>query len=124
MNECRCRFGYFHILNNDYTEWEMYAIGGSANPTILSQGNRFMASTNSFVKEVTKRQNAKENEWKNWNWRSEDDVLLNGAYFTQSGSRESSAYATAYSMRPKSSAVVGDLTRNVGVLSCKKGNRC
>ena len=67
MNECRCRFGYFHILNNDYTEWEMYAIGGSANPTILSQGNRFMASANSLAKEVTKRQNVKENEWKNWN---------------------------------------------------------
>ncbi|KAK8928924.1 putative pectate lyase 12 [Platanthera zijinensis] len=32
----RCRRGYFHNVNNDYTEWEMYAIGGSANPTINS----------------------------------------------------------------------------------------
>ncbi|CAN1278757.1 Probable pectate lyase 15, partial [Linum perenne] len=30
----RCRHGYFHVVNNDYTHWEMYAIGGSANPTI------------------------------------------------------------------------------------------
>lgn len=120
----RCRFGYFHILNNDYTEWEMYAIGGSANPTILSQGNRFMASAKPSTKEVTKRQNAEQSEWKNWNWRSEDDVLLNDAYFTQSGSRESSAYATAYSTTPKSSALVGELTTNAGVLSCKKGTRC
>uniref|UniRef100_A0A2C9UEB1 Pectate lyase n=1 Tax=Manihot esculenta TaxID=3983 RepID=A0A2C9UEB1_MANES len=30
----RCRHGYFHIVNNIYTGWEMYAIGGSANPTI------------------------------------------------------------------------------------------
>jgi pectate lyase len=60
--------GYFHILNNDYTEWEMYAIGGSANPTILSQSNRFMASAKPSTKEVTKRQNAEQSEWKNWNW--------------------------------------------------------
>uniref|UniRef100_A0A803Q3R1 Pectate lyase n=2 Tax=Cannabis sativa TaxID=3483 RepID=A0A803Q3R1_CANSA len=33
----RCRHGYFHVVNNDYTHWEMYAIGGSANPTINSQ---------------------------------------------------------------------------------------
>jgi pectate lyase len=102
----------------------MYAIGGSANPTILSQGNRFMASAKPSTKEVTKRQNAEQSKWKNWNWRSEDDVLLNDAYFTQSGSRESSAYATAYSTTPKSSALVGELTRNAGVLSCKKGTRC
>ncbi|KAJ0785938.1 putative pectate lyase [Helianthus annuus] len=29
----RCRHGYFHVVNNDYTHWEMYAIGWSANPT-------------------------------------------------------------------------------------------
>jgi pectate lyase len=51
-NPCRCRHGYFHIVNNDYTHWEMYAIGGSANPTINSQGNRFLAPTNPFAKEV------------------------------------------------------------------------
>ncbi|KAK2980366.1 hypothetical protein RJ640_014539 [Escallonia rubra] len=27
----RCRHGYFHVVNNDYTHWEMYAIGGSAS---------------------------------------------------------------------------------------------
>ena len=30
----------------------MYAIGGSANPTIFSQGNVFIASDNQFTKEV------------------------------------------------------------------------
>jgi pectate lyase len=30
----------------------MYAIGGSANPTINSQGNRFVAPDNRFSKEV------------------------------------------------------------------------
>lgn len=49
---CRCRHGYFHVVNNDYTHWEMYAIGGSAAPTINSQGNRYLAPTNRFAKEV------------------------------------------------------------------------
>lgn len=39
-------------MNNDYTHWEMYAIGGSANPTINSQGNRFAAPDDRFSKEV------------------------------------------------------------------------
>lgn len=49
----RCRHGYFHIVNNDYTEWEMYAIGGSANPTINSQGNRYIAPPDPNAKEVS-----------------------------------------------------------------------
>lgn len=49
---CRCRHGYFHVVNNDYTHWEMYAIGGSAGPTINSQGNRYAAPKNPFAKEV------------------------------------------------------------------------
>lgn len=36
----RCRWGFIHVINNDYTHWNMYAIGGSAHPTIISQGNR------------------------------------------------------------------------------------
>ncbi|CAI0627190.1 unnamed protein product [Linum tenue] len=46
------RHGYFHVVNNDYTHWLKYAIGGSAAPTINSQGNRFLASNNRFTKEV------------------------------------------------------------------------
>ena len=48
----RVRYGYAHIVNNDYTHWEMYAIGGSQGPTLLSQGNRFIASDNRNAKEV------------------------------------------------------------------------
>ena len=48
----RCRFGFFHVINNDYTHWEMYAIGGSQHPTIISHGNRFIAPPNIFAKEV------------------------------------------------------------------------
>jgi pectate lyase len=48
----RCRRGYIHVVNNDFTQWEMYAIGGSANPTINSQGNRYIAPANQNAKEV------------------------------------------------------------------------
>ncbi|KAJ7954358.1 Pectate lyase [Quillaja saponaria] len=62
----RCRHGYFHVVNNDYTHREMYAIGASANPTINSQGNRFTAPDARFIKEVTKHEDAPESKWKNW----------------------------------------------------------
>lgn len=48
----RTRWGFVHVVNNDYTHWEMYAIGGSAHPTIISEGNRFIAPNNLFAKEV------------------------------------------------------------------------
>ncbi|KAI3981764.1 hypothetical protein MKX01_027749 [Papaver californicum] len=120
----RCRHGYFHVVNNDYTHWEMYAIGGSANPTINSQGNRFLAPDNRFSKEVTKYEDAPQSVWKNWNWRSEGDLLLNGAFFTPSGASASSSYAKASSLGARSSSLVGPLTTNAGALNCRKGSRC
>ena len=51
-NGCRVRFGYAHVANNRYDEWKMYAIGGSANPTIFSEGNYFVAPQNSYAKQV------------------------------------------------------------------------
>lgn len=46
------RFGYAHVANNWYNKWEMYAMGGSADPTIFSQGNYFMAPDDPFSKQV------------------------------------------------------------------------
>ena len=48
----RARFGLVHVVNNDYTHWEMYAIGGNMNPTIISQGNRFIAPPKENCKQV------------------------------------------------------------------------
>nr|ACG27904.1 pectate lyase 8 precursor [Zea mays] len=107
----RCRHGYFHVVNNDYTHWEMYAIGGSAEPTINSQGNRYLAPTNPFAKEVTKRVETAQTVWKSWNWRSEGDLLLNGAYFTPSGAGASASYSRT-------------ITSDAGALSCRKGAAC
>ncbi|KAK4358309.1 hypothetical protein RND71_023919 [Anisodus tanguticus] len=120
----RCRHGYFHVVNNDYTHWEMYAIGGSASPTINSQGNRFLAPNDVSNKEVTKHEDAAENEWKNWNWRSEGDLMLNGAYFTRSGAGSSSSYAKASSLSARPSTLVNSITMSAGALACKKGKRC
>ncbi|XP_047972475.1 pectate lyase-like [Salvia hispanica] len=121
----RCRHGYFHVVNNDYTHWEMYAIGGSASPTIYSQGNRFLAPNNRVRKEVTKHEDAPESEWRGWNWRSEGDLMLNGAYFRQSGhAGASSAYARASSLSARPSSLVGSITGASGPLSCKKGSHC
>lgn len=120
----RCRQGYFHVVNNDYTHWEMYAIGGSGNPTINSQGNRYLAPANPYAKEVTKRVDTSEGQWKGWNWRSEGDMMLNGAYFTPSGAGASSSYARASSLGAKASSMVGTITANAGPLSCRRNRQC
>ncbi|GAA0148387.1 lyase [Lithospermum erythrorhizon] len=118
----RCRHGYFHVVNNDYTHWMMYAIGGSAAPTINSQGNRYLAPVNGFAKEVTHR--ATPGVWKHWNWRSDGDLMLNGAFFTASGRGASSNYAKASSLAAKPSSLVATLTSGAGVLNCRKGRQC
>ncbi|KAM1122375.1 hypothetical protein ACFX2I_003937 [Malus domestica] len=118
----RCRHGYFHVVNNDYTHWEMYAIGGSAEPTINSQGNRYLAPNNAFAKEVTHRVDP--NDWTHWNWRSEGDLMLNGAYFIASGTGSGASYARASSLGAKSSSLVGSITASAGVLSCRRGYQC
>ncbi|KAL1565239.1 pectate lyase [Salvia divinorum] len=120
----RCRHGYFHVVNNDYTHWEMYAIGGSASPTINSQGNRFLAPDRDDSKEVTKHEDAPESEWKRWNWRSEGDLMLNGAFFTLSGAGASSNYAKASSLSARPSSLVGTITAGSGSLTCRKGKYC
>uniref|UniRef100_A0A2N9IXL0 Pectate lyase n=2 Tax=Fagus sylvatica TaxID=28930 RepID=A0A2N9IXL0_FAGSY len=120
----RCRHGYFHVVNNDYTHWEMYAIGGSADPTINSQGNRYLAPSDQNAKEVTKRVDTDTSRWSHWNWRSEGDLMLNGAYFTPSGAGAAASYARASSLGAKSSSMVGTITSGAGVLNCRRGYQC
>ncbi|KAK4568852.1 hypothetical protein RGQ29_004324 [Quercus rubra] len=135
----RIRHGYVHIVNNDYTKWGMYAIGGSASPTILSQGNRFLASDDEKSKEVTKYEYAPKSEWQKWNWKSEGDLFLNGAFFTSSSgsisnsssnaafltsSSGSSSSSSASDITAKPSSLVPTLTANAGALKCQKGSAC
>nr|AFD54064.1 nodulation pectate lyase mutant [Lotus japonicus] len=120
----RCRFGYFHVVNNDYTHWQKYAIGGSSSPTIFSQGNRFLAPNDEEHKEITKHFGSSENEWKNWNWRSEGDLMLNGAFFSPSGAGATSTYARASSMEARPPMLVASMTAGAGALRCKKDYMC
>ncbi|KAL0310458.1 UNVERIFIED_CONTAM: putative pectate lyase 12 [Sesamum calycinum] len=112
----RCRRGYMHVVNNDFFEWKMYAIGGSANPTINSEGNRYTAPTDPSAKEVTKREDTNEGEWSDWNWRTDGDIMVNGAFFVPSGEGLGLQYAKASSVEPKSATLIDQLTMNAGVL--------
>lgn len=77
-----------------------------------------------IIIQVTKHEDAPKKEWSRWNWRSEGDLLLNGAYFTTSGGGTSSKYAKASSLGARSSSLVGTITGGAGVLSCRKGSHC
>nr|POE95026.1 putative pectate lyase 2 [Quercus suber] len=119
----RIRFGYAHVANNKYEEWRMYAIGGSSNPTIFSEGNYFAASNLRFSKQVTKREAS--NGWKNWKWRSSKDVFLNGAYFVQSGWGNCDPYySQAQSFVVANGLMVPALTSTAGPLKCVYGRAC
>jgi len=73
---------------------------------------------------VTKRVDTETGVWSHWNWRSEGDLLLNGAYFIPSGAGAAASYARASSLGAKSSSMVGVITSNAGALVCRRGRRC
>ncbi|OIW06920.1 hypothetical protein TanjilG_18308 [Lupinus angustifolius] len=118
----RGRHGYIHVVNNDYTKWEMYAIGGSAGPTFNSQGNRYTASSDPNAKEVTKRVDTKESVWSAWNWKTEGDIMVNGAFFVPSGSGDNAEYAEATSVQAKSASQIDQLTMYSGVFGDVRDN--
>ncbi|XP_068666680.1 probable pectate lyase 16 [Aristolochia californica] len=118
----RVRHGYAHVVNNRYDEWQMYAIGGSANPTILSEGNYFIAPDKSGNKQVTKRESG---GWKNWKWRSSKDKFLNGAYFVQSGWGSCPpGYSSSQAFTAAPGSMVPALTADAGPLRCSVGKAC
>lgn len=121
----RCRWGFFHVLNNDYTHWLMYAIGGSSGPTILSQGNRFIAPNNDAAKEITHRDYTTPDVWSKWQWRSENDLFMNGAKFIDSGSPIGKLpFNKGFLMKPRPGTMANRLTRFAGALNCKVGKPC
>ncbi|XP_009587688.1 pectate lyase-like [Nicotiana tomentosiformis] len=121
----RCRLGFFHLVNNDYTHWMRYAIGGSSEATIISQGNRFIAQHNVDIKEVTHREKAQESEWRHWTWLSRDDDMQNGAFFRTSGDPNAlSKFKNLNLMPAEPSYRVGILTKFSGSLGCTVGRPC
>lgn len=57
-----------------------------------------------------------EPDWTEWNWRTEGDEMVNGAYFVPSGDGLSNQYVLASSMAPKSAFLIDQLIMNAGVL--------
>ncbi|XP_052182951.1 putative pectate lyase 2 isoform X2 [Diospyros lotus] len=119
----RVRHGYAHVANNKYDEWLMYAIGGSADPTILSEGNYFLASDYAYAKQVTKRET---NEgWEKWKWRSANDVFENGAFFVPSGWGSCAPLYSHPQLFPVSpGSLVPLLTSDAGPLQCVPSKAC
>ncbi|XP_008224700.1 PREDICTED: putative pectate lyase 2 [Prunus mume] len=119
----RVRFGYAHVANNRYDEWKMYAVGGSANPTIFSEGNYFIAPDTAYAKQVTKRESG--GRWNNWKWRSSRDVFKNGAFFVQSGYGSCyPLYSKTQSFKVLDGSMVPALTSSAGPLRCFVGKAC
>lgn len=56
-----------------------------------------------------------EGTWADWNWRTDGDIMVNGAYFVPSGAGSSSQYAKAESVEPKAAAIIDQLTMTAGV---------
>ena len=68
-----------------------------------------------FGVQVTKRVDTNAGDWSEWNWRTEGDIMVNGAFFVPSGEGLSNMYVKASSVAPKSAALVDRLTLNAGV---------
>ncbi|KAK8940138.1 hypothetical protein KSP40_PGU002815 [Platanthera guangdongensis] len=73
--------------------------GGLCHPTILSQGNRYIASPDLAAKEVTHRDYVAEAVWRTWTWRSEGDLMMNGAFFVEAGSAFTSKFTKQEKIR-------------------------
>jgi pectate lyase len=82
----------------------------------MIQGNRYTAPENVGAKQVTKRLDTGEGEWTSWNWRSEGDVMVNGAFFVDSGGESEGNFEKAYSINPKAVDRISALTMTAGVL--------
>ena len=73
---------------------------------------------------MTKRESSLEAEWKNWNWRSEGDMMFNGAFFTPSGEEAPASYVEASSMVAKPTSVLTKTSHYAGTLRCQIGQGC
>lgn len=73
---------------------------------------------------MTKRDYATESEWSTWTWRSENDLMMNGAYFVESGQPRTKTPHRKYMIKAKPGVYATTLTRYAGALNCKPGRKC
>lgn len=120
----RIRKGYAHVANNFYLPWGIYAIGGSSDPTILSEGNVFVGPNDYTKKQVTEHKGSEISESV---WRSVNDEFLHGAYFQQSGLNKPlpmPAYKPGESFRVLRTRIVPVVTKDAGALTCISHVQC
>ena len=67
---------------------------------------------------MTKREYTTESVWKNWVWKSEGDVLQNGAFFIQSGDPHHKFVHGPEYIPPKPGQFASTLVRHSGHLKC------
>lgn len=70
---------------------------------------------------MTKRDYAPESVWKSWNWRSEGDLMMNGAFFVESGSKVANIKTDIVA---KPGTFAASLTRFAGALKCVVNKPC
>lgn len=74
---------------------------------------------------MTKRDYAEKSEWMGWQWRSEGDKFLNGAFFVESGPPlKKSPFTGKNKLQFKPGSYAGRLTRYAGALECREGKPC
>lgn len=74
---------------------------------------------------MTKREHAEEEEWINWQWRSEGDVFLNGAFFKESGpDLKEKPLVKEGIIKYQPGHFAPQLVRFAGTLHCQIGKPC
>lgn len=73
---------------------------------------------------MTKREYTEYNEYKDWVWKSQDDLFLNGAFFNQSGGENEREYDEFDIIQAKNGRYVGGMTKFAGTLTCRVGKKC
>ncbi|KAJ1266870.1 hypothetical protein BS78_07G012700 [Paspalum vaginatum] len=121
----RIRHGYAHVVNNLYEGWRDYAIGGSKQPSVKSQGNLFVAGGAPDNKKVTWRMPAPAAAGNDdGDWVSVGDSFENGAFFKQTGARVRPNYNKHQAFAAAGAAQVRSLTKDAGALRCSVRAAC
>lgn len=71
---------------------------------------------------MTKRDYSPESVWKNWNWISENDLMMNGAFFIQSGKKVATMGKDG--ILPKPGSFAAELTKYSGSIKCEVNKPC
>ncbi|MCO5601901.1 hypothetical protein L7F22_056027 [Adiantum nelumboides] len=78
-----CRWGFCHVVNNLYTNWGFYAIGGRVYARILSERNAFIAGNRQEVTPWFFGANSNREFDDSAAILSQNDLFLNGSTFHQ-----------------------------------------